>query len=103
MIKGKNYEITRENLPAHELIGLNAKVVKSVDSKKIGVKGKVVNETKNILELENNNVIKKIPKKEVVFEFEIGNEKVKIAGKILNEKPENRVKEFWRKYHGKMQ
>ncbi|MFH1240516.1 MAG: ribonuclease P protein subunit [Candidatus Diapherotrites archaeon] len=103
MIKGKHYEITQKNLPAHELIGLNAKVVKSVDSKKTGVKGKVVNETKNILELENNSVIKKIPKKEVVFEFEIGNEKIIIDGKMLNEKPENRVKEFWRKYHGKLQ
>ena len=103
MIKGKNYEITKNNLPSHELIGLKVRVVKSVDAKKTGIVGEIINETKNVLEIKSKGNIKKIPKKEVVLEFEIGKEKVKIDGKMLMEKPENRVKEFWRKYHGKMQ
>lgn len=34
MINGKNYEINKENILYHELIGLNVKVVESSDPKK---------------------------------------------------------------------
>lgn len=101
-LKGKTYEITRNNLSAHELIGLKVKIVRSVDAKKTGIEGKIINETKNVLEVETKKGLKKIPKKEVFLEFELGNEKIVLDGKSIVEKPEKRTKEMWRKCHGKM-
>lgn len=97
MLKGKNYCISGANACAHELIGLNARVLESRDNNKAGLKGRVIDETKNLLVFETGSGIKQLPKKECVFEFELGNEKVCIAGKKIMEKPENRIKNFWRK------
>ena len=97
MLKGKNYCISRENIFAHELIGLEATVKCSNDKNKEGLHGKIVDETKNLLVLETEKGLKSLPKKECVFEFEIGNEKAIVEGKKILDKPEDRVKNFWRK------
>lgn len=94
MLKGKNYCISKENIGAHELIGLNATVSESPDKNKQGLKGRIIDETKNLLVLETINGLKQLPKKECVFEFEIENEKVLVQGKSILEKPENRIKNF---------
>ncbi|MDD4250740.1 MAG: ribonuclease P protein component 1 [Candidatus ainarchaeum sp.] len=88
MINGKNYEINKENILYHELIGLNVKVVESSDPKKIGINGKIIDETKNTFILENKKII---PKKECIFEFDL-NEKIIVDGKMILKKPENRIK-----------
>lgn len=94
MLNGKNYCISKENIAAHELIGLNATILESPDKKKQGIKGKVIDETKNLLVLETKNGLKQLPKKECIFEFELGNEKALVSGKSILEKPENRIKNF---------
>ena len=53
MLKGKNYCITKENLMAHEMIGLEAKIVQSSDSSRLA-SGLVVDETKNTFVLESS-------------------------------------------------
>ena len=89
MIKSPQYCISRENILMHELIGLNVLVVKSTDRNREGMKGKVIDETKNTLVLEGGKVI---PKKEVEIEFELGNEKVLVEGKKILGRSEDRVK-----------
>ncbi len=87
MIKGMNYEINNNNILVHEMIGLNVKVVESSDPHRIGIKGKIIDETKNTFVLENKKVI---PKKECVFEFDVG-EKIIVDGKKILKRPEDRI------------
>lgn len=80
--------ITPENLPRHELIGLEAEVVESTDEEQVGIKGEVMDETKNILRIGD----KKVEKKNCTFLFTIpSGEKVKLDGKLIHERPEDRV------------
>ena len=99
MIKGKNYEITAQNIAGHELIGLGVKVIESADSGRSGIEGVVLDETQNtIVVLGKHGKEKKVfvlPKKECVFEFDICGEKVAVDGKKILRRPEDRVKE-WR-------
>ena len=102
MLKSQHYEINRQNLMAHELSGLEVNVVGSSDANKQGIRGKIINETKNMFEIETKIGVKDIPKKEAKFEFKLGGEKVIVAGEKLVARPEDRVKGFWRKSHGRM-
>jgi len=52
MLETENYCITPQNILAHELIGLDVIVKDSTDESRIGLKGKVVDETKNVLKIE---------------------------------------------------
>ncbi|MDD3159688.1 MAG: ribonuclease P protein subunit [Candidatus ainarchaeum sp.] len=91
MLKGKNYEINKENISNHELIGLKLKVVNSTDKKRIGLNGMVIDETKNTLKILQGEKIVILPKIECDFEFDI-NELVVIKGKDILKRPEDRVK-----------
>lgn len=97
------YQITEENVIAHELIGLQAKVIKSSSKERIGIKGKIVFETRNLIIIDEKNHEKKIPKKETTFEIELlDKKKVIIEGKKILARPEERIKLYWRKYYGRM-
>ncbi|MCJ7450191.1 MAG: ribonuclease P protein subunit [Candidatus Nanohaloarchaeota archaeon QJJ-9] len=80
-----------ENLPRHELIGLKTEVVESSDPEKEGIEGKVVDETEGILIIGRKDSRAKIPKEESVFRFYLGDKKVKVNGKLLEGKPEERI------------
>ena len=57
------------------------------------IEGKVVDETKNMFYIQQHNgKIKKIIKKNAVFEFEIEGKFIKILGNTLIGRPEERVK-----------
>ena len=91
-MKGKHYEITKQNLKNHELIGLDVVVSESSDPGRKGLKGKVIDETKNTIVILVGKEEKILPKKECVFSFDIG-EKVLVDGKEIIRKPEDRIKE----------
>ena len=94
----EKYSINKENIIAHELNGLKVNVVNSFDKNKEGLKGKVVKETKNTLIIEDKKGREKIlPKKEVQLEFFVGGKKIKVEGKELIGKPEERIKLFFRR------
>jgi len=85
----------RSDLPYHELIGLKTKVVFSPDFTQIGISGKVIDETANLLIIKTEDGIKRIPKKGRVFEFVIGERQVvKLRGKDILGRPEERVKKL---------
>lgn len=79
---------TLENLPKHELIGLEVQVADHSDENIIGMKGTVVDETRNMLVIDG----KKVSKKDGAFIFELEDERVKIEGKLIHKRPEDRVK-----------
>ncbi|MFH1224786.1 MAG: ribonuclease P protein subunit [Candidatus Diapherotrites archaeon] len=97
MEDGKKNIATRRNLPAHELIGLNARVEECSDRGMLGAEGRVVDETKNLVVIETRKGDKKIPKKDAVFEFECADGIARVRGSELLARPEDRVKLFCRK------
>lgn len=88
--------ITEKNIVKHELIGLKAEVTEG-NSK--GIKGEVVNETKNMIYLKTKKGIKKVQKKNSIFVFIIpSGKKIKVKGKIIEKRPEDRIKIKVRKW-----
>jgi ribonuclease P protein subunit POP4 len=85
--------ITAKNLVKHELIGLQIKVTKSTNKSQEMIGGMVVDETKSMLKIETKNGIKGIAKKTSEFIFTIpSGKKVKVDGKKIFARPEDRIK-----------
>jgi ribonuclease P protein subunit POP4 len=86
--------VTTRNIIRHELIGLQARVVESTDKNKIGIEGRVIDETMQTLKIRKQNgkeVV--VPKKECVFMFMLpSGEKVQVNGKLLYGRPADRIK-----------
>jgi len=82
------------NLVRHELIGLKIKVDESSNSMIRGLEGRVVDETRNMLVIENEqSTEKKIPKAGNIFIFELnGGAQVRVKGERLIARPEDRIK-----------
>lgn len=76
-----------------EFMGLKAKVVRSPNSNYIGIKGKVIDETRNTLVILHKNQKKTVIKEAAVFHFTMPDGTiVEIDGKTIVGRPENRVK-----------
>jgi len=87
-------EITPDNLLQHELIGLRITVVESSNSNLLGLEGTVVDETRNMLVIEDKRKnLKKIPKvrNRFIFRLERGVD-VSVNGKQIISRPEDRIK-----------
>lgn len=77
----------------HELIGLNARVVKSLHPNYVGIAGRVIDETRNTLVIQYENERKIVVKSVVVFYFTMPDGTVvEIDGNAIVGRPENRVK-----------
>jgi ribonuclease P protein subunit POP4 len=75
-----------------ELIGCNIEICKATNNDLVGIKGKIVDETKNTLTLRNEkNEIKKIIKNQITFIITKQDMRIKIDGKKINKKPEKRI------------
>jgi ribonuclease P protein subunit POP4 len=68
-----------------ELIGLSTKVLGT------NIEGKIIDETKNMFIVEHEGKEKKIIKNSNEFEFD----GIKIDGKLLIGRPEERIKKTW--------
>ena len=81
---------------AMEYIGLEAFVLKSPSKNRIGISGKVVDETKNTFSIEQKNgKVARIPKKNTGFLFRKGKEKFEIDGSTIIYRPEERTKKVF--------
>ena len=83
--------ITQENLLIHELIGLEATVVKSNNEQITGISGKIVDETKSMLFLNTINGIKKIPKEHTEWKFSFDKNESIVSGNLLAKRPQERL------------
>lgn len=79
---------TPENLPRHELIGLQAEVEEQPDSNKEGISGEMLDETRDMLRIGD----KWVEKEGTIFLFELDEKKVRIKGDIIQKRPEDRLK-----------
>jgi ribonuclease P protein subunit POP4 len=91
--------ITPQNIFRHEIIGLYVEIVESSHRGFIGIKGKVVDETKNTISIEQEDGIEKIvPKKVAKFHFNLSEDNiVEIEGRIFVSRPENRIKKKFKR------
>jgi len=83
--------IAQENLLIHELIGLEATIVKSNNEQIAGISGKVIDETKSMLFLNTVNGIKKIPKENVEWKFSFDKNEYTVNGNLLTKRPQERL------------
>lgn len=84
--------ITANNVLAHELIGLEAKIVESTDPSLADIKGTIVFETKNTLTIRTGNKTRQIAKsaaKKIEVATQTG--ACFISGSSMIARPEDRV------------
>lgn len=74
------------------LIGRNIEIVMAKNKSLIGLKGKVVDETKNMLVIESKDREKRVLKEQVKLLINFKKEKIKADGKIFVGRPEERIK-----------
>ena len=85
--------ITPQNILRHELIGLTVKVTNANNPMIEGIRGVVVDETKNMLMISAKRRKVMIPKNVATFRFDLpGGIRVDVDGERLVAKPENRLK-----------
>lgn len=80
------------NLIYHELIGLDVMVVDHVDRGLVGRRGKVVDESMNILIMDDGLRKIKVPKQGGKFIFKLLKEDVVVRGELIIGRPEDRIK-----------
>jgi len=90
--------ITPYNILRHELIGLYARVI---DATHLGYRceGKIIDETRNTLKIRciSDGKVKILPKNCIILELKLPkNCIVKVDGKLLLARPEDRIKKKYR-------
>jgi len=94
--------ITPYNLVRHELIGLQVKITDSTNKELKGLKGRVIDESRNTLTLEIKGKLKekKFVKEQCVFSFYLPDARkwVKVDGDVIVARPEDRIKKKLEKW-----
>jgi RNase P/RNase MRP subunit p29 len=75
-------------------LGKRVKIINSSDISKLNIEGIIVEETKNMFFIDVKNDVKKIPKKECIFNIEINGENKIIDGKEICYNLADRIKKF---------
>lgn len=91
---------TPKEIVKHELIGLGVEVSYSKDPSYSGMKGKVVDESRNTLSIDTASGVMKTAVKdrcEFVFTLPSG-KRVKVDGRLLLARPEDRIKKRQKKW-----
>tara|TARA_Y100000310_G_C20217578_1_gene594235 strand:+ start:118 stop:381 length:264 start_codon:yes stop_codon:yes gene_type:complete len=82
--------MTVKTVYPHELIGKVIEVVESTNKENLGLMGRVVDETKSTLKIEQQGEIKTLLKSNIVIK--ISKTGLFIDGKTITKRPEDRVK-----------
>jgi len=85
--------VTKQNVLRHELIGLEARVTNSSDPGVIGTYGTIVDETRDMLVVEQAGKPKIVPKANSIFVLTLPDgEEIEVDGAKLVARPEERVR-----------
>ena len=86
-------QITPHNILRHELIGLDVRVTSTKNPNISAVRGKVIDETRNMLTIADRGRERLIPKNAAIFRFGLQDGTVvDVDGARLVARPENRLK-----------
>lgn len=83
--------MSNTNYLKKELIGLPIEILEAKNKPLVGIKGIIIDETKNTITIKNHS-IKKIIKNQVILKIKFDKKIIKIDGKLLLNKPEERIK-----------
>ena len=75
-----------------ELIGLGVEILESTCAQYLGIRGRVVDESRNTLTIEQDGTEKTVPKDCCRFRFEEGSRTFVVSGKDIRFRPEDRIK-----------
>jgi len=89
-------KIQPSDIVRSELVGLEAEVIDSDNKSLIGLKGLIIDETKNTLSIEADGVEKKVIKSQVTIKILFEGQTFQIDGKVLVGRPEDRLKKIRR-------
>ena len=81
-----------QDITRHELIGLNIEIIEAKNKALVGLKGKVIDETKSLLLVQTKKGEKKVLKDQATLRMKVNNKKIQLDGKLLVGKPEDRLK-----------
>ncbi len=87
-----------KNIVLHELVGLRAEVADSRDIFKKGIKGRIIEETKNTLLIETKKGRVRVPKAASTFKFVFGKSKFTVDGSEINFRPYERLEKGFKFY-----
>lgn len=91
--------VKAEDILRHELIGLNIAILDSTNKEIVGMSGVVSDESRNTITIEKEGFTKTVPKGECVFSFKLpSGKRVKVKGKLLIGRPEDRTKKKFKKW-----
>jgi len=86
-------KITPQNIVNHELVGLQTHIVESRDPNHVSTTGRILGETKEMIEIDTGKGTKAVPKNICVFEMTLPNGAVvRVDGGLLRGRPEDRMK-----------
>jgi ribonuclease P protein subunit POP4 len=86
-------QVTPRNILRHELIGLNVRIARAKNPNIRGLRGRIVNESRNMLTLAHEGRRLQIPKDVATFRFKLHDGTVvDVDGARLVARPENRLK-----------
>jgi ribonuclease P protein subunit POP4 len=91
-------DYNNRNIVLNELIGLKARVTKSLDKKQRGISGVVIDETKNTIVLETGSGTKSIVKRISVFRFYSGGRSFTVDGEEIGFRPHERIEKSMKFY-----
>ena len=80
--------IKPQEVVIHELIGREVEIMDSKNKSLIGLRGKIIDETKKTLLIESNDKKRLILKEQVILSIE----GVKVDGKTIANRPEDRIR-----------
>ena len=80
------------NILRHELIGLDIEIVDAQNESLVGIKGVVIDETRNCLIIGTKDGEKKVLKKGVEIKTKVDGKEIIITGDFLVGRPEERIK-----------
>mgnify|MGYP000274074016 CR=1 FL=1 len=82
-----------------EFIGTAVKIVDSKNPSQKGITGKVVDETRQMIIIKTDKGVKNFAKDQCIFSFQLpSGEWIRVNGKLLVARPEDRVKKKFRKW-----
>ncbi len=80
------------NIIRDEIIGKETEITNSTNKHNTGIKGTIINETKNTIQIQTNKGDKKIMKKGNTFKINYKEHNISIKGDLLIGTPEERIK-----------
>ena len=81
-----------KDITRYELIGLEAETIDSKNKSNIGIKGKIIDETKHTLVISHKGKRKRLFKNNITLKIKINNQAISIEGTKLLGRPKERIK-----------